>query len=305
MILNGEALCFSWALSYVQCCHNESWSALLKSKRVSVYLESQQAEYCLNINSDLVTPLNDTPLPSDSSYHEHQASMPSGPQPLCDCPCPTLLLHLTLLQPHWPHSLIFTCPKHPPTSVFCHCFSFCLEWSLPLRPAWLLLDYLWVFVWVSHVGIEGKRRRRQRMTWLDSVTDSRDMNLGELWEMVKDREAWCAAVHGISRRVRHDTATKQQQPMFGRPSLATPSQITATPQLSYFLSLMCFYPPELLLAFYLFNLFLPLPLSPPPPTSLEYKCHDSIHFYWMAAGKCKSLRITVNSTHDHNLNIPV
>jgi len=86
MILNGEALCFSWALSYVQCCHNESWSALLKSKRVSVYLESQQAEYCLNINSDLVTPLNDTPLPSDSSYHEHQASMPSGPQPLCDCP---------------------------------------------------------------------------------------------------------------------------------------------------------------------------------------------------------------------------
>ena len=114
---------------------------------------------------------------------------------------------------------------------------------MPLRPAWLLLDYLWVFVWVSHVGIEGKRRRRrQRMTWLDSITDSRDINLGELWEMVKDREAWCAAVHGISRRVRHDTAAKQQQPMFGRPSLATPSQITATTQLFYFLSLMCFYP---------------------------------------------------------------
>ena len=257
-----EALCFSWALSCVRCCHSESWPALLKSKKVSVYLESQQAEYCLNINSDLVAPLNDTPLPSDSSYHEHQGLCRPVPSPSLTPRRPPLLHHLTLLQPHWPHSLIITCPKHPPTSVFCHCFSFSLEWSLPLRSAWLLLDYLWVFVSVSHVGIEGKRRRRQRMTWLDSITDSRDMNLGELWEMVKDREVWRAAVHGISHRVRHDSATKQQQPVFGRPSLATPSQITATPQLSYFLSLMCFYPPELLLAFYLFNLFLSLPLSP-------------------------------------------
>ena len=160
MILNGEPLCFSWALSCVQCCHNESWSASLESKRVSVYLESQQTVYCLNINSDLVTPLNDTPHPSNSSYHEHQASMPSSPQPLFASPAPALLLHLTLLRPHWPHSLIITCPKHPPTSMICSRFSFCLEWSLPARPAWLLLDYLWVCVWVSHVGIEGKRRRR-------------------------------------------------------------------------------------------------------------------------------------------------
>ena len=126
-----------------------------------------------------------TPLPPPFPSHPSGSSQCTSPKHPVSCIEPGLAICFTYGNKHVSMQFSQIIPPLPsPTeskSLFFTSVSLLLEKDLMLGK------------------IEGRRRGRQRMRWLDGIPDSMDMNLSDLWEMVKNREAWLAVVHGVTK----------------------------------------------------------------------------------------------------------